>query len=271
VYRPSEFGGSDDYSPNVRWVSPVNVNTAPAPVIAAVLAGSGLGQSTSLTGDQAWTLAKILVDYRNGVDNVDGISSNATMEYTGHSAGTNNPDDNPFDGWDGHRDRGTLPGGPGWDDESVTVVANYAVLDPYVTVFRSDGVDNSGDGFIDEDADGRDNDEDRTTDEGNELMDPYIFPGGHNGFAELEAVLDSDPSAPHPLFGGSRDILNYIKANASLRRDIDFDENGSLSDWERGCWTTPFRYDSTHWLILCEGVVGHERRAVARVMSVVGF
>ncbi len=272
VFRPSSLGGSNDYSPNERWVTPVNVNTASAPVIAAVLFECGLGRSRALTLTEAWTFALVFVDYRNGIDNIDGIAS-AAVSYHGHSDSANNPDDNPFDGWDGHRDAGTPLNGPGWDDESVTVVANYTVLDPYVFNFRRDDVDNSAEGYADDSTDAIDNDGDGTADEPDEQRDPYIFPGGYNGFAELETVIESDPSVPHPLVGGDRELLDYVKANASTRKDIDFDEDGSVGVWERGCWTTPFRYDSTDWLIISEGVMekGGKRRAVARVMSIVAY
>ncbi|MCK4326680.1 hypothetical protein KAW55_08000 [bacterium] len=177
-------------------VSPVNVNTANERVLRAVIstASVGIPDVGEATRDK---VVKAIIEYRTGKDYDDGSN-----------IGGGNP--NPFDGIDSNRGDG---------------------IDPTVTGFSSDGLDNDGDDDGSDDAE-----------------DTYLFAGGARG--EFNALIDYLRSnGYHQGAAISSDAArDNIKDNADPSSVADYDGDGNPE-----CWTTPFCFRSTYFQIISEG------------------
>jgi len=231
--------------------SRININTAPEPVLFAVFHGI-----PSLNAAEALNLARAVILYRSGGpaptgDSVEGVVSEAEVgaDHTGDADQDDlYSDDNPFDG----------------------VAPFYSTpAAEWLPEFADDDLDNDGDTVAEE-----------LVAAGSVAFDRYLFPNGPGGFSEFEYFLDYVVTQPPFALPFTAQQIAEIKANASTRVDIDFDGDGVAGtdgnppeDWERSSWTAPFRYDSSQWLIISQGVVERagRMRAQATLSAVVSY
>lgn len=192
---------------------PVNVNTAPETVLKAVISSLASG-IPGLSDAERDRVVQAILDYRSGA-----------------AAGSDgNP--NPFDGIDQNRNDG---------------------IDPNVSEFASDVIDNDGDGV----ADPTDTDE------------AYMFAGGPRG--EFNALIDYVRSTGYNGGGTLSDIQDAIdiKDNADPAANVDYSGDGNP---DNTVWTTSFIFDSKYFQIISTGVVerGGVKLAEQKLMQIVG-
>jgi len=190
--------------------APINVNTASQYVLQAVIGGIA-----GITTFQRDKVVLAILEYRSGKQY--DISKDP-WKQTGTAVGDGNV--NPFDGIDSNRNDG---------------------IDPVVSGFVSDTLDNDGDGVPDNPG------------------EQYQFAGGARGeFEELiyDLKIVSVGYGSHQVVASiSWDLADKICANANPDPNAVYDTNGTITYTGANSWTTDFSFKSRNFEITSTGRV----------------